>query len=142
LRPAGEWGHFGGASTVLRPAHENARVLERPRQLAPESGRVSGFEPSPDTVRGRREQDVGACRDDGVRVQGDLRVVVRRRNVDGGRVQHLGAAALEPRDEILRAAIRCDADPETLELVGAETRERRVIPNVGHGVSVGGGSRQ
>jgi hypothetical protein len=82
---------------------------------------IRSLEPASDSVRGRREQDIGPSGDDREGVARDACVVRRGRDADRGRVDDLGAAAFEGGDKVLGAPIARDGDTEALELVGAET---------------------
>jgi len=90
-----------------------------------EPGRIRRFEPATDAVRRRRQQDVRPAGDDRGGVCGDLRVVGRGRDADGGGMQNVGAAAFERGDEVFASAVGGDSDAEALELVRSEAGQPR-----------------
>ena len=109
------------------PRTRMARRLERLGELVAESRRVGDLEPATDAVRGRREQHVGPCGDDGAGVGDDaarrqlgVASIAQRRGVHDD-----GAAALERVDEVVRTAIARHADAEARRAGRRGTRERR-----------------
>ena len=125
----------------LRAPDQDARVGERARQVVAQPRGIRCFEPSPDAVRRRREQDVGPASDDRVGIGRELRVILRGGHSDGGGVQYLSTPALERGDQVFGAPVGGDADPEPLELVRPEggrihiARVRRG-GTIGHSFSV------